>query len=194
MNSYKTFLAGGVAAAVVCASLEAHAQVRRFDVPAQAAVTAVPAFARQAQLQIIAPARDLNGVRTRAVIGEMDTRAALRQLLEGTPLSIASDNGSMLTLRSTRPVVAGVGAVSGRILDPASGEYLRNADVMVRGADGAWRAAGNEDGSGYRASGVAAGPVEIVVRYAGYQDARVMVELAGGQSIERDIEIGRAHV
>lgn len=192
MNSYKTFLAGGVAAAVVCASLEAHAQVRRFDVPAQAAVTAVPAFARQAQLQIIAPARDLNGVRTRAVIGEMDTRAALRQLLEGTPLSIASDNGSMLTLRSTRPVAAGVGAVSGRIVDPASGEYLRNADVMVRGADGAWRAAGNEDGSGYRASGVAAGPVEIVVRYAGYQDARVMVELAGGQSIERDIEMRAA--
>ncbi|MDG2520440.1 TonB-dependent receptor [Caulobacter segnis] len=188
MNTYKNLLAGGVAVAVLCASVEAAAQVRRFDVPAQPAVTAIPAFARQAHLQIVAPARDLEGVRTRAVSGDMDARAALRQLLQGTPLTIASDSGSLLTLRSTRRPDTAVGSVMGRILDPGTGEYLRNADVTIRASDGVQRPASSEDGSGYRAS-VAAGPVEIVVRYAGYEDARVLVDLAGGQTLERDIEL-----
>jgi hypothetical protein len=45
----------------------AVAQVRTFDIPAQAAVKAIPELARQAQIEIIASARDLTGVRTPAI-------------------------------------------------------------------------------------------------------------------------------
>ena len=71
MISYRAFLAGGVAAGVVCAAGQVSAQTRDFNVPTQAAVTAVPEFARQARVQVVASARDLQGVRTQPVVGEM---------------------------------------------------------------------------------------------------------------------------
>ncbi|MGH9564326.1 MAG: hypothetical protein ACRD3S_22965, partial [Terracidiphilus sp.] len=40
------------------------AQSAQFDVPEQDAVTAIPEFARQANLQIIAPADKLRGIKT----------------------------------------------------------------------------------------------------------------------------------
>lgn len=92
----------GTAIAAVIAATPALAQERSFDLPAQPAVKAIPAFARQAQLQIIASARDLAGVRTPAIKGRMDARAALRRLIAGTPLKIASDDGQVVTLRSAR--------------------------------------------------------------------------------------------
>ena len=53
-------------------------------------------------MQIIAPARDLEDVSTQAVVGQMEVRAGLLRLLEGTPLRIASDTGQLITLRSVR--------------------------------------------------------------------------------------------
>ncbi len=117
MTCYKTLLCGGVAA-VVCVGAQAHAQARRFDIPAQPAVTAIPEFAQQAQIQVIAPARDLAGVSTPAVRGEMDVRAALRQLISGTPLHIARDEGAIITLRSNLRAPGGKsGGLSGRQID-----------------------------------------------------------------------------
>lgn len=86
------------AAAVVAVAEPAVAQDRRFDVPAQPAATAIPAFARQAGLQILAPEAAVKGVRTRAVVGVYSTDAALALLLQGTGLRVASRNGRTLTL------------------------------------------------------------------------------------------------
>ncbi len=75
------------------------AQTVSFNVPEQAAATAIPEFARQAGLQIIAPANKLVGVKTHAVNGAMDVHAALKQLLEGTGLTVVSDDGRTISLR-----------------------------------------------------------------------------------------------
>lgn len=83
----------------LAATLPALAQSAEFNVPEQDAVTAIPEFARQANLQIIAPAAKLKGIKTHTVHGAIDARAALRQLLEGTGIAIASDDGHIISLR-----------------------------------------------------------------------------------------------
>ena len=77
----------------------AAAQERTFDVPAQGVASAISAFARQAGLQVVAPADGLQDVRTQGLKGSMDARAALRHLIAGTGLEIASDTGGVLVLR-----------------------------------------------------------------------------------------------
>lgn len=77
----------------------AWAQVRNFDLAPAEAIRTIPQFASQAGIQIIAPADLLRGVRTQAVRGDLDTREALRQLLQGTPLEVASDTGTVISLR-----------------------------------------------------------------------------------------------
>lgn len=80
----------------------AEAQVKTFDIAAQAAGRAIPEFARQSGLQIIAPADALAGLRTPAIKGAVDARAALRDLIAGTGLEIASDDGARIVLRRAR--------------------------------------------------------------------------------------------
>src|SRR5258708_1459579 len=77
----------------------ALAQTASFNVPGQDAATAIPEFARQANLQIIAPADKLVGIKTHTIHGAMDARVALKQLLLGTGLTIASDDGRTISLR-----------------------------------------------------------------------------------------------
>jgi len=77
----------------------ALAQSVSFNIPAQEAATAIAEFARQARLQIIAPADKLKGVRTQAIVGTLEIHAALEQLLNGTGLVVASDDGHTISLR-----------------------------------------------------------------------------------------------
>lgn len=100
--SRKFVLGCGAAFAALSLATAAEAQVRSFNVPAQDAVKAIPEFARQAGVQIVAPASQLRGVRTPPVQGQLDARAALRQLIAGTGLEIAGDTGSVITLRRAR--------------------------------------------------------------------------------------------
>jgi iron complex outermembrane receptor protein len=100
MTIRTSILLCSVSAAACMVAAPSQAQNRMFDIPAQAAITAIPEFARQAQLQVVAPARELNGVRTPTVKGAMDTRQALRRLIKGTPLRIATDDGHVITLRA----------------------------------------------------------------------------------------------
>lgn len=96
----KQTLAGGVAAlALLACALPAVAQQRTFDVPAQGAASAISSFARQAGLQVVAPADGLEGVRTQPLKGSMDARAALRKLIDGTGLEIVSDSNGVIVLR-----------------------------------------------------------------------------------------------
>ena len=86
----------------------AHAE--SFDLPAQPAVTSIPMFARQAGIQIVAPTDQLGGITTPALKGDLDRKTALHQLLKGTPLIVASDDGATVVLRvadkTTRPAEA----------------------------------------------------------------------------------------
>ncbi len=80
----------------------ALAQTMTFNLPEQAAATSIPEFARQAHLQIIAPADKLASIKTHTIHGALDVRIALQQLLEGTGLVIAADDGHTISLRFAR--------------------------------------------------------------------------------------------
>ena len=97
----RSVLSCGVAVAAVAFSSSAAAQTITFDIPAQSLPAAISALGRQAGLQIVAPASGFERVQSRAVVGEMDVRAAIRKLIEGTGLEIASDQGADDRARST---------------------------------------------------------------------------------------------
>jgi len=90
-----------VAAVAVASPLLARAEVRRFDVPADAASASIPQFARQAGLQILVSEPLTRGVRTGAVVGAMEPSAGLDLLLAGTGLRVASRDGSVVTLAAS---------------------------------------------------------------------------------------------
>ena len=143
MNRCKNVLLASAIAAALASAPHAMAQQRTFEVPAQPAVTAIPELARQAQVQIIAPAGSLEGIDTPAIAGEMDAREALRTLLAGTGLTIKSDEGNVILLqkaggaagRTQSEQQIGSGGVRGRVLNTATGEYVRNAEIRVEGHD-----------------------------------------------------------
>src|SRR5688572_19313338 len=88
--------------AVIAATLlavSAYAQQRSFNLPEQEATKSLPEFARQAGIQIAAPAEELKGVRTPQIKGEYDVREALRQLLKDTNLTVTVDANQMIVLR-----------------------------------------------------------------------------------------------
>ncbi len=84
-------------AALLC-STAAQAQPRPFDIPAQDAGRSIPELARQAGIQIIAPGQALHGLVTPAIRGQLAVRDALTQMLRGSNLSIASDDGHTIVL------------------------------------------------------------------------------------------------
>ena len=99
----------------------ALAQARRFDVPAQAAAISIPQFARQAGFQILVDETLTRGVRTNAVTGSMEERAALNLLLDGTSLRVASLDGTVVTLA----------AIGGRFPAEAAREDAVAVDAVV---------------------------------------------------------------
>ena len=101
----------------------AYAETRTFDLASQDAAQAIPEFARQAGLQIIAPADQLKGLTTPAIRGEQDVRAALRRLLAGTGLIIAADDGDVITLRRSEKAENGAPGGAAR-MSPAAGRAL----------------------------------------------------------------------
>ncbi|KAA9008552.1 TonB-dependent receptor [Sphingobium limneticum] len=98
MNA-RYFSGCSIIAAAVAVATPAHAQQRAFDIPAQPLPTAIATLGKQARLQIVAPGEGLETVRSRSVKGMMDARAALKQLIAGTGLEIATDDGARIVLR-----------------------------------------------------------------------------------------------
>lgn len=106
-TTIRRLLAGGAALAALAPAGQSLAEARSFNIASQPAANAIPAFARQAGVQIIVPSSTLRGVRTPAITGSQDTRQALRRLIAGTGLEVASDNGSTIVLRvAQRPAAA----------------------------------------------------------------------------------------
>jgi len=184
MISRSSLLACGASVVAMAIAAPAFAQERVFDVAAQPAVRAIPELARQGQVQIVAPARQLDGIQTPAVKGTMDVRTALRRLIAGTPLAIDSDDGQTITLRASAPGAArpqanaSAGVIRGRVFNTATNEYVRNAEVRIEGTPIV--ALSEADGE-FRLSGVPSGDVTVVVKYAGLQESRQVVSVAPGQ-------------
>jgi iron complex outermembrane receptor protein len=192
MHSRYSLLCGAAAVAFAI-SAPAYAQERIFDIPAQSAVRAIPELARQGQVQIVAPARNLEGIVTPAVKGRMDVRTALRRLIAGTPLQIDSDDGQIIALRSgpagangPQSQAVGSGGVRGRVLNTATGEYIRNAEIRIEGTTITGL---SEDGGAFRLGGVPAGEVTVVVKYTGLQEGRAVATVAPGQTATLDFAL-----
>jgi len=95
-------LACGVALAALPAR-SALAEPRAIDIPSEEAAKSIPEFARQENIQIIAPVSQLHGIKTPAVSGRLELNEALKALLVGTGLEVASNDGATIVLRqSTR--------------------------------------------------------------------------------------------
>lgn len=135
MASNRFRLLCGVVLSVLLSWTAAFAQTRSFDVPADAAVNSIPEFARQAGIQIVAPADQLGGVRTNAVKGSLDLHAALADLLAGTNIEVASDNGStiMLKVRSKNVEAASNSGAA----NPSTIETVIVTGTNIRGATNA---------------------------------------------------------
>jgi len=86
---------------VFCLPCAVQAQIRNFDIPSQPANRAIPLFAQQAGIQIIAPGSRLRNVQTKAIKGALDVRAALLAMLEGTGVRIVADTNDTITLGIT---------------------------------------------------------------------------------------------
>ncbi|MGE3476558.1 MAG: TonB-dependent receptor [Rhodospirillaceae bacterium] len=93
----------GIVLAAALLPAAAQAQQRTFDLEPSYVLDAIPEFARQAGVQILAPAANLQGVRSPAIKGRMDVREALAKLLEHTKLEIALFNGETFVLRDAAP-------------------------------------------------------------------------------------------
>ena len=81
---------------------------------------------------------------------------------------------------------AGEGAITGRVFSPASGEYLRNAQIRV---DATGQVISSEDGGAYRISPVAAGPVTLVVTYTGFRPITTTVQVPASGTVTKDFEL-----
>jgi iron complex outermembrane recepter protein len=78
------------------------------------------------------------------------------------------------------------GLIKGRVFNPTSQEYVRNAEVSVEGTD--LTVYSGNDGS-YVLSNVPAGEVRVTVTYTGYEPVVSTVGLQAGQTATRDFEL-----
>ncbi|MGE5565208.1 MAG: TonB-dependent receptor plug domain-containing protein, partial [Parcubacteria group bacterium] len=97
-SKLKLALGAGCALAILASAANASAEERTFNVASARAADTIPEFARQAGIQIVAPADRLQGVKTPAIEGSYDTRQALAMLIAGTGLHVASDDGRTVML------------------------------------------------------------------------------------------------
>src|ERR1051326_8593889 len=96
-------LRGGLLFALSTVPTIAWGQVREFAIPSESANKAIPEFARQAGVQIVAPAEQLEGIVTPAITGRLELHAALDRLLAEAPVSVLSDNGKVIILGIKKP-------------------------------------------------------------------------------------------
>src|SRR3954470_338415 len=74
------------------------------------------------------------------------------------------------------------GAITGRVFNPNTGEYVRNAQIRIEQSG---LATTSESGGEYRLSPVAAGKYTVVVTYTGYQTTAATVDVAAGATISQ---------
>jgi iron complex outermembrane receptor protein len=81
---------------------------------------------------------------------------------------------------------AGTGVITGRVFNPNTGEYLRNAQVRVEETG---QTAISEGGGEFRLAPVPAGKATLVVSYTGYRSATATVNVAPGTSVAQDFNL-----
>ncbi|WP_409020111.1 TonB-dependent receptor domain-containing protein [Brevundimonas vesicularis] len=88
---------------------------------------------------------------------------------------------------------ANVGQLGGRVLDPASGDYLLNAVVRVTDAEGNSRTVTTGEGGQFRVTGLASGRARVTVQYTGYASQSVEVIIRPDAPSTIDVSLDRGH-
>ncbi|MES2697751.1 MAG: TonB-dependent receptor [Verrucomicrobiota bacterium] len=179
----------------------AEAVKKAFDLPADEAERALKRLAVQSGHEVLFASEATAGVRTHAVFGSFTALDAARQLLAGTRLAVAqnSETGALVvsvappgTASSAPPSAAaastasGAGTIRGRVFIPATGEYLRNAEISIRGTS---LTAVSEDDGSYVLTRVPAGETTLVASFTGYTPGVATVSVGAGQTVVRDLEL-----
>ena len=82
--------------------------------------------------------------------------------------------------------IAATGSVQGRVYNPASREYVGNAEVRLAGTE---RVVFTESDGSFSFFGVAAGPASITVTFSGYTPATESFTVSPGQPAVREINL-----
>ncbi len=107
--------------------------------------------------------------------------AACLSLLLAAPLGSAAASAQTAT-QST-------GAISGRVQNVATGQYLNNARVSVQGSD---VVAFTDQTGSYRLTGLPSGPLVLEVFFTGLDPLKLPVTIRAGDVVEQDISLTNA--
>ena len=80
----------------------------------------------------------------------------------------------------------GTGVVTGRVQNVATGQYLNNARIAVRGSD---RIVFTDESGTYRLPSLPSGRVVLEVFYTGLDPQEVTVQVSPGQTIEKNVDL-----
>ena len=95
--------------------------------------------------------------------------------------------GCWLALAIALPAqTAGTGIIQGRVFNPVSQEYVRNAEVRL---DGTNQVTYTENDGTFSFRNVPAGPASISVTFTGYNSARETLTVSAGQTATREINL-----
>ncbi|HUR59055.1 MAG TPA: TonB-dependent receptor [Opitutaceae bacterium] len=92
--------------------------------------------------------------------------------------------GLLLAAPQVLRAQAATGTITGRVLNEATGQYLRNATVSVIGTN---ISAVAESGGAYILIGVPAGEARVAVSYVGLDPAEITVKVGAGETVRQDI-------
>jgi TonB-dependent receptor len=81
---------------------------------------------------------------------------------------------------------AGTGTITGRVYNPATKEFVRDAEIRV---DGTGILTSSEAGGHYSLRQVPAGQVKVSVTYTGYPKTTQTIPVVAGQTVERNFEL-----
>ncbi|MBL9188617.1 MAG: TonB-dependent receptor [Opitutaceae bacterium] len=84
---------------------------------------------------------------------------------------------------------ADAGSIQGRVFNPATDAFVRNAEVRITGTD---RVAYSEEGGRYQFDNVPSGSVTLVVSFSGYMTTSASITVAAGARVTRDFELTSA--
>ena len=73
----------------------------------------------------------------------------------------------------------GTGSLRGRVLNTATGDYVRNAEVRIEGSRSVTY---SQEGGHFQLTGIPAGEVTMLVRYTGLQESRSTVRIEAGKA------------
>ena len=103
-----------------------------------------------------------------------------------SPLFRALLTAALLVLWSAHAQTAATGTITGRVFNPNTGEFIRNAQVRVEETG---QTTVSEGGGEFRLSPVPAGKATVVVSYTGYRTSSAVLNVPAGGTASHDFNL-----